>query len=80
MAKGKISLDDVISTAEAGAELGITATRVLVLIKEGRLPATRFGKSWAIRRADLDLVRIRTPGRKPKNPDEKKPDTKKKRP
>ena len=65
MAKKKASPDDFLSTPEAGAELGIGVTRINVLIKEGRLPATRIGKVWAIRRADLELVRDRPPGRRP---------------
>jgi excisionase family DNA binding protein len=79
MAKAKPkSPDDLLSTPEAGAELGIGVARVNVLIQEGRLPATKIGKVWIIRRADLDLVRDRKPGPRPKNPGGKKPATKKK--
>lgn len=89
MAKAQKSPDDQLTTTEAGAELGITVNRVLVLIGEGRLRATRFGKSWVIRRADLDSVRDRPHGKhltdwraekKQSKPDEKKPAPKKKRP
>jgi excisionase family DNA binding protein len=62
MAKAQTSPDDLLTTPQAAVELGITSTRVLVLIKEGRLPATRHGPMWAIRRADLDLVRDRPHG------------------
>jgi excisionase family DNA binding protein len=81
MTKAQTSPDDQLTTAQAGAELGITANRVMVLIKSGRLPATRFGWAWVIRRADLDLIRSRPHGihltdwrakKKPAKPDEKK--------
>jgi hypothetical protein len=62
MAKAKTSPDDLLTTVEAGAELGITANRVLVLISEGRLPAQKKGPMWFIRRGDLDLVRDRPHG------------------
>src|SRR5262249_39524355 len=63
MPKTPASPDDLLTTAEAAAELGITSSRVTILITEGRLPAKRFGKrSWSIRRADLDLVRSRPHG------------------
>ena len=83
MAKKETSPDDMITTAEAGVELGVTTTRVVMLINEGRLRATRFGQVWAIRRGDLDAVRHRRTGRPPgpRNPpeDPKKPDPKKKK-
>jgi excisionase family DNA binding protein len=63
MAKKEISLEDFLTSTEAAAELGITPQRVMVLIREGRLNAARFGKSWAIRRADLDAVRDRPHGK-----------------
>ena len=72
MAQGKsTSPDDLLSTPEVGVELGIGVARVNVLINEGRLPAIRIGKVWAIRRADLDLVRNRPPGRPRTKPDAK---------
>ena len=72
MAKANKSPDDLLSTPDAGAELGIGITRVQVLIREGRLPATRIGRTWVVRRGDLDLVRNRPPGRPRKEPDAKK--------
>jgi excisionase family DNA binding protein len=66
--------DDLISTQQAAEILGISLARVHQLIKDGRLPATKFGERlrgmWLIRRADLEKVRVRPgPGRpsKPKD-------------
>ncbi len=58
-------MDDLISTAEAAAILGISQRRVLVLIKTGRLPSRTIGNSrlHLIDRAHLELVRVRKPGR-----------------
>ena len=63
MAKAPTLPEDLLTTADAAAELGVTTQRVLFLIAEGRLRAARFGKSWAIRRADLDPVRDRPHGK-----------------
>jgi excisionase family DNA binding protein len=66
MSKSKTSQDDLLSTPEAGSELGVSASRVQALVRAGRLPAIKVGKTWIIRRGDLDLVRDRSPGR-PRN-------------
>jgi excisionase family DNA binding protein len=88
MAKAQTSPDDLLTTIQAGAELGIKRNRVMELVREGRLPATKFGNAWMIRRADLDLVRDRPTGvhltdwraeKKQAKPDEKKSGAKKKR-
>ena len=55
--------NDIISTNEAAKELGVTTIRVRALIRDGRLPAQKIGRDWIIRRVDLDLVRVRKPGR-----------------
>jgi excisionase family DNA binding protein len=54
---------EMISTSEAAKELGVTTIRVRALISAGRLPALQIGRDWIIRRSDLDLVRVRKPGR-----------------
>ena len=72
MSKTRTAPDDLLSTVDVAAELGITVTRVNVLIREGRLKAERIGKVWIIRRGDLDPVRDRPHGRPRKKPDEKK--------
>lgn len=56
-------MPNLLTTTEAATALGVTPRRVQALIKAGRLPATRFGKSFAIKPADLEKVRIRPVGR-----------------
>jgi len=63
MAKQQPFFDELITTREAGADLGISSTRVTILITDGRLPAKKMGKTWVIRRADLELVRERPTGK-----------------
>lgn len=62
---------ELISTKEAAERLGIHQTRVQVLIRSGRLPATLIGGTYLIRKSDLALVAERKPGRpsKPKSDD-----------
>jgi excisionase family DNA binding protein len=52
-----------ISTSTAAQELGITQRRVLALIKAGRLPSMQLGREHLIKTKDLELVRVRKPGR-----------------
>jgi len=64
--------EDWLTTAQAAAELGVSARRVVALIKAGRLPSRRLNETaiktvHLIRRSDLELVRDRPPGR-PANP------------
>ena len=74
MAKTKTSADEQLSTVQVAAELGISKVRVIVLINQGRIPATRIGNIWVIRRGDLEPVRNRPTGRpRTKKPEEKKP-------
>jgi excisionase family DNA binding protein len=53
----------LISTKEAAKKLKIDDSRVRVLIREGRLPAQKVGRSWVIDPADLKLLKTRKPGR-----------------
>jgi len=51
-------------TANAAAKiLKVSARRVRALIKAERLPAQKVGRDWVIFFEDLDLVRVRKPGR-----------------
>lgn len=54
---------EYITTQIASQRLGVSVRRVRALIAAGRLPATRLGHNWAIHSSDLDLVKIRRPGR-----------------
>lgn len=53
----------MLTTGEAAGRLGVTPARVRVLIREGRLPAQRFGRSHMIDEKDLQRVEDRKPGR-----------------
>jgi excisionase family DNA binding protein len=55
-----------LTTEQAAARLGVTASRVRVLIRGGRLPAEKFGRAHVIKEADLRLVADRPMGRPPK--------------
>jgi excisionase family DNA binding protein len=61
----------LISSAEAAKKLGVHITRVQVLIREGRLPAQKIGRTYVVDEADLKLVEDRKPGRPRKNQAEK---------
>jgi excisionase family DNA binding protein len=59
--------DEMLTTEEAAAVLGVTSSRVRQMVRSGSLPASRFGKAHLIRRGDLHLVEDRpTAGRPPK--------------
>ena len=53
----------LISSAEAAERLGVHITRVQVLIREGRLPAQKIGRTYVVNEDDLKLVEDRKPGR-----------------
>jgi excisionase family DNA binding protein len=53
----------LLTTAEVASKLGIHRSRVNVLIKEGRLPAHRFGRAFLVEERQLRLVEVRQPGR-----------------
>ena len=53
----------VLTTAQAATILQISRSRILKLIEVGRLPAKKLGRDWLIRLEDLELVRVRRPGR-----------------
>jgi excisionase family DNA binding protein len=53
----------LISTSDAAEKLGVHITRVQVLIREGRLPAQRIGRTYVIDEDDLKLVAERKVGR-----------------
>lgn len=64
---GGLVADDYVGTAEAARLLGgISQDRVRQLIKEGRLPAIKLGRDYAILRSDLEKVKERPTGRPPK--------------
>ncbi|MDQ3253172.1 MAG: helix-turn-helix domain-containing protein [Acidobacteriota bacterium] len=56
---------NTLTTEQVAARLGVTPSRVRVLIRTGRLPAERFGRSHVVRESDLKLVANRPTGRPP---------------
>ncbi len=56
-------MPDDLTTNEAAEILNISPRRVRALIHAGRLPAEKHGRDWAIKPADLELVKVRKPGR-----------------
>jgi excisionase family DNA binding protein len=57
-------MEKLLSVAEAAEKLGAHRTRINQLIDSGDLPATRIGRSYVIREADLEKVKDRpAPGR-----------------
>ena len=59
-------MKNLISSKEAAEKLGLSLRRVQALITSGRLPAQKIGNSYVVSEKDLELVKMRTPGR-PKN-------------
>lgn len=56
------SMEGYLTTQEAADILEVSRSRVIALIRAGRLPAEKFGSQWAIKEEDLDLVKDRKPG------------------
>lgn len=61
----------LLTTAQVAERLGVHRTRVNVLIKEGRLPAQRYGRAFLVQEKDLALVAERPAGRPPKKDGER---------
>lgn len=64
--------DELLSVQVAADELGRTKSAVQKMVESGELPArpidelVKGARGWAIRRKDLEKVRDRKPGPKPK--------------
>ncbi len=55
----------LLSSTEAAERLGLSVARVQTFIWEGRLPAVKVGRSYAIDEDDLKLLADRKLGRPP---------------
>ena len=53
---------NIITTQQAADYLRISRRRIIALIKANRLPARKFGRDWWVNKADLKLVKDRSPG------------------
>jgi len=58
---------DFLTTKEVAERLRVKVRMVQVLIQSGRLPATKFGRDYMIKEADLKLVEDRKVGRPKKS-------------
>ncbi len=56
----------LLSTTQAAERVGLSIARIQTFIWEGRLPAMKIGRSYAIDEDDLKLVEDRKTGRPPK--------------
>jgi excisionase family DNA binding protein len=54
---------DLVGTSKAAELLGVSQNRVRQLINSGQLPARRVGRTFVIRRADVDAFVALPPGR-----------------
>jgi excisionase family DNA binding protein len=54
---------DLVGTGKAAELLGVSENRVRQLINSGQLPAERIGRTFVIRRRDLDVFAALPPGR-----------------
>ena len=56
-------------TAEQAAEIkGVTRRAIYDAIHTGKIKADRFGRTWLIKREELDKYKPHQPGRKKKPP------------
>jgi len=53
---------EYLTTQQASEILGVTRTRILALISNGRLPAQKMGRDWLIRSEDLAQFRRKPRG------------------
>ena len=54
---------EYLTTKEVAEKLGVKMRMVQLLIKNGRLPAVKFGRDYMVREKDLKLVEDRKVGR-----------------
>ena len=55
-----------LTAKEAAEKLGISLRQMQTLLKNGRLPAKKFGNNWMIEEADLEFVKERPITGRPK--------------
>ena len=63
MAKKSMSADDLLTTAEAAKETGLSVRQMRYLAQRGRIPARQMGRDWLFRRGDVTAFVPRGPGR-----------------
>jgi excisionase family DNA binding protein len=65
-------METMLTTEETAARLQVTGSRVRAMIRDGRLPAQKFGHVHMIKESDLKLVADRKTGRPKTTPDTNK--------
>ena len=45
--------DRLFTVAEIAERMGLNVSRVRVWVADGRLPATKYGKTWLVKESDL---------------------------
>jgi excisionase family DNA binding protein len=55
----------LLTTAETAQALGITASQVSLLIRQGKLPAEKHGRDWLVKESDLKNFERTPVGRSP---------------
>jgi excisionase family DNA binding protein len=60
--------DPFLTVSEIAAELGVTEVSVRTWIREGRLRAIKAGRSYRVRRSDLDRMTRVNGGDRPPEP------------
>lgn len=63
---------ELVTVRNVAELLGVTVGRVHQLITAGRLPATKLGSQYVIKRDDLKIVLNRKPGRPVNNTNSRK--------
>mgnify|MGYP006277221779 CR=1 FL=1 len=54
--------DDLISTTEAAQIQGVVGSRIRQLILSGELPAQRVGRTWVLKRSDVESFKRKPRG------------------
>jgi excisionase family DNA binding protein len=49
----------MLDTKQAAKRLGVTISQVTLLIRQGKLPAEKFGRDWMIHPSDIDNLEPR---------------------
>jgi excisionase family DNA binding protein len=68
-----LAMDTYLTTDEVAAKMRVSRAMVVQLIDRGKLPATRFGRLWRIKEADLVEYLNRNASRKPEEQKGKRP-------
>ena len=65
----RAGMEQLVTGAETARLLGLSPTRVMTLIREGRLPARKVGRQWVLRLEDVERFRdTPRPAGRPRKP------------